>query len=63
MTLQTVPPLDASLAEPCKTLSAPEALDYDQWQLWMQNTVLRAYGECAAKHRKVVRAWPTTTKP
>jgi len=53
-----VPPLASNLAEPCKILAVPESADYDQWQLWMQNIVLRAYGECAAKHRKIVQAWP-----
>lgn len=53
-----VPPLDAKLAEPCATLTAPEVLDFDVWMLWVQGEVLRAYGECAVRHRATVAAWP-----
>jgi hypothetical protein len=33
-------------------------LDYDEWQNWVQDVLLRAYGECAARHRMTVEAWP-----
>ncbi|WP_147384077.1 hypothetical protein [Noviherbaspirillum sedimenti] len=46
------------LTAPCATLTGPDALDYDVWQEWIVGTVLRAYGECAARHRKTVDAWP-----
>lgn len=32
--------------------------DYDAWQEWVMGDVLKALGECAAKHRKTVEAWP-----
>lgn len=52
-----VPPLDSRLAEPCPTLAAPEVLDFDVWQEWMVD-VLELYGQCAARHRATVSAWP-----
>ncbi|WP_255650646.1 hypothetical protein [Cupriavidus sp. DB3] len=36
---------------------APTVKDYDVWQDWMV-TVLGALGDCAARHRKTVEAWP-----
>jgi hypothetical protein len=32
--------------------------DYDAWQEWVQSEVLKAYGDCAARHAATVRAWP-----
>lgn len=58
---QTVPQLDSSLAAPCKTLVAPQLLDFDDWQVWTQDVVLQAYGDCAARHLKTVQAWPQAT--
>lgn len=55
---RTVPPLDSRLSEPCQPLPDPPAGDYDAWQAWVQDQVLVAYGECAAKHRETVKAWP-----
>lgn len=55
---QQIPPLDTKLAEPCATIVAPTTLDYDLWQMWVQNDLLRAYGECAARHAATVKAWP-----
>lgn len=51
-------PLDSALAAPCAVLEAPDTLDYDVWQSWLQDVVLRAYGDCAARHAKAVAAWP-----
>ncbi|WP_428852759.1 hypothetical protein [Imbroritus primus] len=51
------PPLDSALAAPCVVPDAPEAADYDVWQDWIAK-VLGALGDCAARHRKVVEAWP-----
>lgn len=53
-----VPPLDSKLAEPCPTLTAPEVLDFDVWMEWVQDVVLREYGNCAIRHRATVAAWP-----
>jgi len=36
---------------------APATADYDVWQDWMV-TVLASLGDCAARHRKTVEAWP-----
>ena len=52
------PPLDSALAAPCRIPDAPAAADYDAWQEWVMGDVLKALGECAAKHRKIVEAWP-----
>jgi len=52
------PPLDSALAAPCVVPDAPPAADYDVWQDWMV-TVLAALGDCAARHRKTVDAWPS----
>jgi len=35
----------------------PDELDFDAWQGWMVD-VLQGYGECAARHRATVAAWP-----
>ncbi len=53
-----VPALDRELATPCKELTAPDALDFDVWMTWVQDEVLRAYGECAIRHRRTIDAWP-----
>lgn len=53
-----VPPLDSALATPCRIPDAPAAPDYDAWQERVMREVLGALGECAAKHRKTVEAWP-----
>lgn len=58
LTPQTQPLLDSKLAEPCPALTKPASSDYDVWQAWVQDEVLREYGDCAAKHRKTVEAWP-----
>jgi hypothetical protein len=58
LTPPTKPILDRSLAQPCPHLVAPDALDYDAWQVWVMDTVLREYGLCAAKHKATVEAWP-----
>lgn len=55
---QIVPPLDASLAQPCRELKEPERDDYDVWLEWIVNDVLRAYGDCASRHAATVNAWP-----
>jgi len=52
------PLLDSALAEMCMEIKEPIKDDYDVWQEWVQSVVLRAYGECAAKHAKTVKAWP-----
>jgi hypothetical protein len=52
-----VPPLDSALAAPCEIPVAPEALDFDVWQVWMVD-VLQKFGECGARHRATVAAWP-----
>lgn len=52
------PPLDSALAAPCRIPDAPASADYDAWQEWVMADVLKALGECAAKHRKTVEAWP-----
>lgn len=53
------PPLDSALAQPCRIPDAPDVADYDIWQNWAMKDVLGALGECAAKHRKTVEAWPS----
>ena len=58
LTPPTKPPLDSKLAEPCATLTAPEVADYDVMQEWVQDKLLRAYGECAGRHRAAIEAWP-----
>lgn len=52
------PPLEARLAEPCAQLPYPDEVDFDAWQAWLVDVVLRNYGDCAAKHREMVQAWP-----
>lgn len=52
------PPLDSALAAPCVVPDAPAAPDYDAWQDWVMGPVLGALGDCAARHRKTVEAWP-----
>jgi hypothetical protein len=52
------PPLDSKLAADCAALVSPGELNYDAWQEWVQNTVLRSYGDCAARHHATVQAWP-----
>ena len=52
------PLLDQTLAAPCPIPSAPDKLDYDVWQLWVENELLRALGDCAIRHNKTVEAWP-----
>jgi hypothetical protein len=32
-------------------------LDFDVWQLWMID-VLEKFGECGARHKAIVDAWP-----
>ena len=56
--LPTKPLLDSKLAEDCPALVAPDVLDYDVWQTWVQDVVLRAYGDCRARHHETVKAWP-----
>lgn len=46
------------MAKPCGPLTKPAAVDYDAWQEWIQDVVLRAYGDCAARHAATVEAWP-----
>lgn len=58
LTPPTRPPLDSKLAEPCATLEAPDAADYDVIQEWVQDKLLRSYGECAGRHRAAIEAWP-----
>src|SRR4051794_35904573 len=41
------PALEAALAKPCEQITKPTLEDYDVWQGWMQDVVLRAYGDCA----------------
>lgn len=36
----------------------PEAADFDVWQEWVMNDLLRALGDCAARHAQTVKAWP-----
>lgn len=52
-----IPPLDRSLAQPCRLLTDPEP-SYDAWQVWIQTEVLPAYSDCAARHAATVSAWP-----
>jgi hypothetical protein len=54
----TPPPLNTDLAKPCDQLQKPGAPDYDVWQLWTQDMVLKAYADCAARHAATVKAWP-----
>ena len=53
-----IPPLDAALAQPCPMLSEPGGASYDVWQDWLQSEVLKAYGDCSARHAATVKAWP-----
>jgi hypothetical protein len=43
---------------PCEKIPDPVAASYDAWQEWMQNIVLKYYGECAARHAATVKSWP-----
>lgn len=52
------PPLDSTLAVSCEVPDVPVAADYDAWQAWVMGPVLGALGDCAARHRKTVGAWP-----
>jgi len=52
------PPLDSALAAPCVVPDAPALADYDVWLAWVAGPVLGALGDCAARHRKTVQAWP-----
>lgn len=54
----TKPSLDQSLAQPCRPITLPAAADFDVWLDWVISDVLRAYGECASRHKAVVEAWP-----
>ncbi|WP_456238719.1 Rz1-like lysis system protein LysC [Oxalobacter paeniformigenes] len=54
----TVPPLDSSLAADCKALPEPPDGDYDELTGWMVD-VIGMYGECAARHKTMVRVWET----
>lgn len=54
----TKPSLDQSLAQPCRPITLPAAADFDVWLDWVVSDVLRAYGECASRHKAVVEAWP-----
>ena len=56
--LQTVPPLDSSLAAYCKPLPEPPDGDYDELTDWMVD-VVGLYGECASRHHAIVHAWPS----
>lgn len=58
--LREVPPLDSGLAAPCPDIPDPpsDPSSYDDWQIWMQDEVLVAYGVCASRHQAAVRAWP-----
>jgi hypothetical protein len=51
------PQLDTSLATPCTEVPKPAAPDYDAWLEWSRD-LLKAYGECAARHWQTVAAWP-----
>lgn len=53
-----IPPLDSSLARPCPVIPEFQGGDYDMFQAWVQDPVLRLYGECAARHKATVAAWP-----
>ncbi|MFY3697385.1 hypothetical protein ACOTD6_07105 [Achromobacter xylosoxidans] len=55
-----MPPLDSGLAAPCPEIPDPpqSPASYDDWQVWMQDQVLVAYGVCAARHRAAIEAWP-----
>ena len=55
---QPIPPLNPELATPCEKIPNPVAASYDAWQEWMQNIVLKYYGECAARHAATVKSWP-----
>lgn len=51
-----IPPLDSSLAKDCPALPAPPDGDYDELTGWMVD-VIGMYGECAARHKAVVKLW------
>lgn len=57
---RAVPPLDSGLAAQCPDISDPPQApaSYDDWQVWVQDIVLVAYGVCAARHRATIEAWP-----
>lgn len=50
-------PLDSALAADCVVPDAPTVASYDVWQEWI-TVVLASLGDCAARHRKTVEAWP-----
>ncbi len=52
------PLLDQSLAEPCHPNGKPAREDYDAWQAWMEEVVLKNYADCAIRKQGVVDAWP-----
>src|SRR5581483_8068298 len=52
-----IPALDPALAQPCPTIPDPPKGSYDAWQQWMQDVVLKDYGDCAARHAGTVAAW------
>jgi hypothetical protein len=56
---RVVPPLDSGLAAACPEISDPSQApaSYDDWQVWVQDRVLVAYGLCVARHRAMVEAW------
>ena len=53
-----IPPLDATLAQPCQPIPEFQGGDYDMFQAWVQDPLLRLYAECAGKHKATVEAWP-----
>lgn len=52
------PELDSALAAPCEIPAAPAAADYDAWQAWIEGPMIRAFSDCAIRHRETVAAWP-----
>ena len=54
--VQQMPPLDSSLAADCKPLPEPPDGDYDELTGWMMD-VIGMYGECAGRHRAIVKTW------
>lgn len=62
--LEAVPPparypeLDSALAAPCALPAGPALPDYDEWQAWVEGPLMRAFADCAIRHRETVAAWP-----
>lgn len=55
----TKPLLDQALAAPCKANGLPKlANDYDSWQEWVEEVVLKNYADCALRKQGIVEAWP-----